>query len=366
MLSFFFSLLVFFNTFLTVSQHDTVTDFDSDPVFLVTESELQNLKNMIKTQQAVMHRYDSLLAAADEAVNRKPIPIDTIFYEGMVGMHPKRQRTIRHLKDMRRLRALTWAYALSRQPQYLRAAKDYLKAWTTTLQPSGNPINDNKLVSIIFAYYLLGEELNFKEKEDVESWMRRLADVEIASAPENPHGNWHAKRVKLVAFVGSALDDERYLEYATQEFKENVTASLRPNGSSTDFEERDALHYHVSGLDPMLEIALALRHSRNLYGWETETGASLRKSVHFVVPYALGDKSHAEWVNTSVKLDKERWASGDEFYRPGKPWSPHSSLDMFRIASLFDPALKKVVHHLSAEAPLNSWSEVMVHLLMNS
>lgn len=366
MISLFLSLYLLFPALsLPASLHEGDTDFDSDPVFLLTEGEIQSLQALIQDNRTARERYDSLLAAADKAVNSTPIPIDTLYYEGLVGTHPERQRTIRHLMDMERLRALTWAYRLSGKPEYLQATKDYMMAWTSTLQPSGNPINDNKLVSIIFAHYLLKDALTKEEREQVEKWMRRLAEAEMASEPRNPHGNWHAKRIKLVAFVGSALEEGKYLDYAAQKFRENVTSSLHPDGSSTDFEERDALHYHVSGLDPMLEIALALRQSRDLYGWKTATGASLKKSVHFVVPYAMGEKTHAEWVNTKVKLDKERWASGDEFYRPGKPWSPHSSLDMFQIASLFDPELKMVVHHLAPEAKLSSWTEVLVYVLMN-
>jgi hypothetical protein len=367
MISLFLSLYLFFPALsLPASLHEGDTDFDSDPVFLLTEGEMQSLQALIQDNETVGKRYDSLLAAADEAVDSQPSPTDTLHYEGLVGTHPDRQRTIKHLMDMKKLRALTWAYRLSGKPEYLQTTRDYLMAWTSTLKPSGNPINDNKLVSIIFAHYLLKDALNTKERKQVENWMRRLAEAEMASEPHSPHGNWHAKRIKLVAFVGSALEEEKYLDYAAQKFKENVIASLYPDGSSTDFEQRDALHYHVSGLDPMLEIALALRQSRDLYGWESAEGASLKKSVHFVVPYAMGEKTHAEWVNTKVKLDKERWASGDEFYRPGKPWSPQTSQDMFQFASLFDPALKKVVNHLSPEAKLSSWTEVLVYVLMNN
>ena len=39
--------------------------------------------------------------------------------------------------------------------------------------------------------------------------------------------------------------------------KKQIAANLRPDGSSLDFHERDALHYHCYDLEPLLTLAIA-------------------------------------------------------------------------------------------------------------
>lgn len=348
-------------TWHSTTVQDTVTEFDPAPVFLLSPTEIHTLESLVSEHEGAIRIYDSLLDEANLALEQTPDPVSALYYEGLVGNHPDRLRTIQHLQDMKKLRALSWAYRLTRKTPYLDAANHYLMRWINTLTPTGNPINDNKLVSIILAYHLLKNDL--EEKKAVEDWMRKMAEAEMASQKSSPKGNWHAKRIKLVAFIGSVLQDQQLLGYAREEYQVYVASSLRPDGTSYDFEKRDALHYHISGLNPMLEIAVALRHEQELYHWQTPEGASLEKSIQFVVPYALGEKMHEEWVNTKVKLDRERWKSGDEYYRPGKAWNPQESLDMFQLAALFDASLQNIVDTLAPEATFTNWTEVLLKTL---
>jgi hypothetical protein len=112
-----------------------------------------------------------------------------------------------------------------------------------------------------------------------------------------------------------------------------------------------------------MEIALAARAGGyDLYRLSTPNGASVRKSVDFMVPYAKGEKVYPQWVNSKVKFDRERWEAGDEHYKPGSPYDPKDSLELFELAALFDSDLRLIELNLS-DAPRNekypSWISVL-------
>lgn len=341
---------------------DTIPEFDSMPVFLLSLSEIERLSELVKQNESVQQIFNTLKDKADAALMEEPDPIRELHYEGYVSNHPERLQTINHLQDMRKLRYLSWIYTLTKQDAYLKAAQQYLLSWANTYKPSGNPINDNKLVAMILAYHLLQGKLG-NNRQMIEDWLRQLALIEMATQRDSPQGNWHAKRIKIVGLIGIVLQEEKFINYARQEFQHYVASSLRPDGTSYDFEHRDAIHYHTSGISPMLEVAIALRSEDDLYRWETAEGASLEKSIQFVVPYALGEKTHQEWVNSQVALDRKRWESGDEKYRPGKLWNPQESLDMFELAVIFDPSLTKVVETLAPASEFSTWTNVLIYVI---
>lgn len=111
--------------------------------------------------------------------------------------------------------------------------------------------------------------------------------------------------------IATVANRQEWVDLAHQGAKRFVTESLRPDGSSHDFEYRDTLTYHASALRPPIELAMITDDKgRELYTWESPEGGSLKKSVDFVVPYAMGEKTHKEWVNSKVDLDRRRAEAG--------------------------------------------------------
>jgi hypothetical protein len=75
--------------------------------------------------------------------------------------------------------------------------------------------------------------------------------------------------------------------------------------------ERDALHYVVYSLEPLLEAALFARdEGRALYAIEGPQGRSLAGTLGWLEPYARGEKTHDEFVRSQVRFDAERAAAG--------------------------------------------------------
>ena len=152
--------------------------------------------------------------------------------------------------------------------------------------------------------------------------------------------NRYTKHVRLAVYCGLALERAEWVALGRQGIERFVAGSLRADGTSLDLERRDTLTYHCSALVPVLELALLLGdEGRALYAWTAPGAGSIKASVDYVVPYATGEKTRQEWVNSQVELDRKRAEAGLEHYRRGRLFEPAQAADLMEAASAFDPAL---------------------------
>jgi hypothetical protein len=84
--------------------------------------------------------------------------------------------------------------------------------------------------------------------------------------------------------------------------------------------------------------------------------------VEFLRPYVDGRQVHAEWVNTTSKMDRTRAQSGDPFYAPGRPFQPHEALSTLTLAGRWDPTLSTLATSIRAKAGLSTagWQAAIV------
>lgn len=128
--------------------------------------------------------------------------------------------------------------------------------------------------------------------------------------------------------------------YSVKGFKEYINTAYYADGTSNDLKQRDALHYHVSGLTPTIGAFVNFTPfdpAFDLYGYTSPTGASIRKSVEYTLPYAKGEIKRKEWTNSKVALDKERAAAGLAEYQPGMLFDPKKAIPMFEWACYYNP-----------------------------
>jgi hypothetical protein len=114
---------------------------------------------------------------------------------------------------------------------------------------------------------------------------------------------------KIIGITSCILEDENFRNYAAEGYKKYIASAYFANGTSNDLHHRDALHYHVSGLKPCLTAFINMSDfdpAFDLYAFEAENGASIKKSVEYSVPYATGEKQRKEWVDSKVELDKKK------------------------------------------------------------
>ncbi len=283
------------------------------------------------------------LTNARALLKNEPNPLAAIDYEGLVNTDPRRMKAVERLAELDDAAALFEAWQATDEPQFAAAARRYVGAWAATYQPTGNDVNENKLLPLMMIYQSLRADYAPDERAKIDDWLSEIARKGIATAERQPklfRTNRYTKTLRIVATIGLALDKKEWLDYASAGLKEFVSNQLYADGGSYDLKRRDTLTYHSSSLRPLLDLAvLAARQGDDLYRWSSPSGSSLQKSVDYVVPYATGEKQRREWTNSEVELDRKRAAAGLEAYRAGRLYEPKSALDLMQQAAYFDASL---------------------------
>jgi hypothetical protein len=68
----------------------------------------------------------------------------------------------------------------------------------------------------------------------------------------------------------------------------------------------------------------------------------LEKAIAFLIPYITGEKTHREFVHSTVKFDRERSDAGDPSIRVGSAWKPEEARRLFDLAGYFSPRFHTV------------------------
>ena len=76
-----------------------------------------------------------------------------------------------------------------------------------------------------------------------------------------------------------------------------------PDGKSIDYDQRDAMHYHVFDLEAWLEIALVTGCC----------GESMDRSFQFFERTLAEDPTHVEFANSTAAIDRKRAAAGFDY-----------------------------------------------------
>jgi len=291
---------------------------------------------------------DPLAAAvvqrARQALQRPPAPRETVHIEGTLPGEGIADVSRKALEDMPVARDLALAWRLTGDPAYLDQADKYLSAWATTYKVSLNPIDESRLDDLIIAYDLTEPDLPAATRSQFDALLRRLAtgyldamETGNVPIPQTLVNNWQSQRVMLATMTAFQLGDEALIARAKAAFQRQIDINLRPDGSVTDFHMRDALHYVVVDVHPLLVAAYAAKiHGQDWYAYTTPTGATLARAVEWLVPFARGEKTHVEFVNSPVPFDRQRREAGLAGYQNAN-WQPGEAAQLFAIASLFDP-----------------------------
>ena len=308
------------------------------------------LMELIKTDKEAKARFETLKRAADKTLNDKPNPIRVIQGEGKLKTDPLAIKTRESLGDMRKMYFFAYTFAATGDTQYADKAREFILAWAQQNMPTGNPIDETTLDDLFFAFDLTQSQFSPAEKKIAQTWIRKVADTQIAIGLMHARkgdgiskNNWQSHRLKIVGLIGYTLSEKKYIDYAVEGFKRQIEVNLRSDGSSIDFHERDALHYHCYDIEPLLELAIvANNNGTNLYTYKSKSGASLEKSVKFLMPFCSGEKKHPEFVKSTVAFDRKRAESGDENYKAGHLFDPKKGGHTLELAAAFDKNLSEV------------------------
>ncbi|MGN6652285.1 alginate lyase family protein [Trinickia sp.] len=295
-------------------------------------------------------------------LNDQPKPLARLHTEGTLPHEGIYDQSVDAERDLELMRDAALVWRATGDERYLRLVDRFLLAWATTYQPSFNPIDETHFDSMILAYDMTASALPVKTRNAASAFITRLANGYLARVDAQPRplsgtyrNNWESHRVKLVAMAAFTLDDRKLINAAQRLFVEQIGTNVAPDGTTVDFTERDALHYVTYDLEPLVVAALAARrHNRNWLTLRAPNGATLGVALDWLVPYALGEKTHEEFVHSSVPFDAKRRGAGLPGY--SGPWDPKSSDELFHLAARLSGRYAQVAQRLAPTPP--AWLSV--------
>lgn len=299
----------------------------------------------------------AMIVEAQAHMNDTPHPLVRLHTEGTLPHDGIYDVSVEAEKELDLMRDTALAWRATGDPRFLKMVDRFLLAWVKTYTPSFNPIDETRLDSLILAYDLTASALTASTRNVTVNFLLQLgsgyiADVDAQKRPldKNFANNWQSHRVKLIAMTAFALDDRKMIDAARRLFLVQLQNNIGGDGQVRDFGERDALHYVVYDLEPLTMAALAARRHR--IDWLTQraqNGASLQAALDWLAPYALGKRTHEEFVHSQVPFDAQRREAG----LPGfsGDWDPKGATTLYYLASRLDKRYLPIAQHLAPKPP---------------
>ncbi len=333
------------------AEDSTPGEFSIPAVVPLRADQIERMRHLIEVEPGAAALGGEARGAAVDLLGEEPEPLEEIHYEGLVNTEPARIATVEKLRKMGDAARLVRYWQVSGDEAAAATLRSWIEAWANTYRPTGNDVNENKLYPLFVAYFYLRPTFDLDRREEIDAWLKTMGKLHAKAVRKTKAvTNRYTKHLKLLAIMSEILDREDWREAVAGGVKRFVTASLREDGTSADLELRDTLTYHASALRPLIELAmLAGDDGPGLYAWKSPKGGSIETSVNYIVPFAMGERTREEWVNTKVDLDRRRAAEGLEAYQAGRRYDPQSALSVMEEASFFDPKLLAVVGHLRGE-----------------
>jgi hypothetical protein len=324
----------------------------------LTNDEMTRLQKLALSSPDAARWARSIERSAQTALAETPHPIPHIQTAGKLQGSAEKTQTQEALKDMSRLKSLEWAYAMTGREDFRQKAEAYVAAWAKTCQPPENPIDATNLEVLLETYDLIRPKASPADQALINPWVAEVTQTLWASddPSRGTHtNNWQAHRLKIIALAAFDLDDQAMEKWVLGSFQELLNRNLNPDGTTLDFLERDALHYHVYDLEPMIRLAMLYERAGmiDLYHWKNEKGASIAQCVSFLLSFATAEKTHAEYVHTTVKFDIQRANNHEKGHGIGENFEPKAAEKCLELAQFFDPSFKTLVGTLAGEATTN-------------
>jgi hypothetical protein len=328
------------------------------PVSLEPDEILQ-LRALVATNAAAAKQFSGIRKSAEAALGDMPDPIEKIVSEGHLDNDPLKIRTNISLADMGKISALGWTWAVTGDARYAGQARKFILAWARVNQSDGDAINETKFEPLIVAYDLLRETFSETERQMVDAWLRDKANI-LWRDKRGLTENWFSHRLKIVGLIGWTIGDRTLIAEVVNGFHRQINGNFKRDGTSTDFEKRDALYYHLYDVEPLLALArVAERNGEKFFDYEATNGATLQSGVDFVIPFANGTKTHVEFVNSKVPFDRKRAENGQGEFAPHN-WKPQTSINLFSEAAWFRPEYGAIAARLAGQPGENFFNWQMV------
>jgi hypothetical protein len=292
-------------------------------------------------------------------LNSQPQPQTRLYFARYLPHQGKHDESVQGVRQLEVMRDAALAWRAGAGDAYYDLARRYLLAWAATYQPTLQPIDETHFDTLIDTFAILATQLSSEDRQRIGGWLRNWAngyveDMQSASDRGNHSGgwsnNWQSHRIKLVTMIAAALADESLFASARALFVRQLLQNIDADGQVIDFTQRDAIHYVVYDLEPLLQAALAARsRGEDWYDERLVKGRSLKRAVAWLLPYVTGEKTHEEFVHSTVPFDHERAEAGLKEY--SGPYDPIHAAALFWMAAEFEPSYRDVAEGLHSPEP---------------
>lgn len=320
---------------------------------------------------ARLHRPNAPLASflrrARADVGRVPDPVPTIHVEGTLPGQGIYDRSLEASRDLPRILDFAIAWRVTDEAPFLEAADRFLRAWTDVYRVSLNPIDEERFDVLLLAADLVRGHVGPAADAGIDRLARRFAEGYSAhllagGRRGSDANNWSSHRAKLAALAAFTLGDHGLQDRARDGFAAHLERTIvAADGEVVDFGERDAIHYVVYNVLPLLMAChVARAHGEDWLSRRNRLGASVATAVDWLVPYAERRKTHQEFVNSRVRFDAVRAQAGLANF--AGPWDPARAINLFVLAAALDPRWRATAERLVSESgrPPSDWIRLLL------
>ncbi len=211
--------------------------------------------------------------------------------------------------------------------------------WSRTYVPTGNPIDEANLFYLFLAVDVLRPLLQDGDREVVDDW---LADFDGASeryearlgrADTARFNNRHTWGLANVALAAGVRGDPGRVARIAGAMALQANSNVGADGATTDFHQRDALHYHVYDLEAYVRAAALVPAAT------ANAHLQIAKGLRFLAPFYKGEQTHLEFANTTVDMDVKRREAGEAEWQ-NAPWEPRHARELLRLARTAFPEVR--------------------------
>ncbi|HTZ24464.1 MAG TPA: hypothetical protein VMC83_10765 [Streptosporangiaceae bacterium] len=286
---------------------------------------------------------------AGESLNLVPRPIERFELAGTLNGHPGHVRSGRAKQNFPAIFALAVAGYRAREPLRTHSrdtAASALLSWAEVYRPTGNPVDEWFFVPLLQAADLVAWSLPPGGHKTLRDWAQAFATsgdrFYDRKAPGNSAraNNWMARRL-LIRTVACTVAGDAAGRAAIRGMLRDFVASNfvagpsgERDGRTVDFLQRDALHYHIAAVQPLVEVTL---YAPDVI--DQAIRAAVLSGLEFLRPYFLGQAEHVEFARTSVAFDRERRDDGNPAFR-NAPWQPAGARVLLRLARAAFPQVR--------------------------
>jgi hypothetical protein len=293
----------------------------------------------------------ALRTQADAGLARLPHPRAVVHTQGLLPHEQDRDASVQSQEDWRQTLLQTLAGCVTGEDSYTTKAVAYIEAWIPGYVSSSNPIDEADLVDLLFGFDIVKPRLSEATIAQARALGRQMAQGYLGARrvgdPSTGLNNWQSHRVKLAAAGAFLAGDAALIAASREAFMAHAMRNVDANGLTYDFGQRDAIHYVVYDLEPlMLAASIAAAHGEDWYAAPQLQGR-LAAALRWLEPYARGEKPHEEFVRSTVGFDARRAAAHVEGY--SGLWQREEARNLYGIAAHLDPQFTPIAAALDPQ-----------------